>query len=41
MELSLVKQNVSQRRVSKLLNDLPTAEKIKQTGATSLEKLVQ
>ena len=35
MKLSFVKQNVLQRRVSKLL--LPTAGKIKQTGATCLE----
>ena len=35
MEGSFVKQNVLQRRVSKLLND-----KIKQTGATCFEKLV-
>ena len=34
-----MKQIVLQRRVSKLL--LPTADKIKQTGATCLEKLVQ
>ena len=41
MEGSFVKQNVLQRRVSKLLNvNLPTADKIKQTGATCLEKLV-
>ena len=39
MELSFGKQNVLQRRVIKLL--LPTADKIKQTGATCLEKLVQ
>ena len=32
MELSFVKQNVLQRRVGKLL--LPTADKIKQIGAT-------
>ena len=37
MELSLVKQNVSQRHVSKLEMNLPTADKIKQRG---LEKLV-
>ena len=40
MEGSLVKQNVLPRRVSKLLNESPTADKIKQTGATCLEKLV-
>ena len=37
-EISFVRQIVLQRRVSKLL--LPTADKIKQTGATCLEKLV-
>ena len=37
MELSFVKQNVSQPRVSKLEMNLPTADKIKQRG---LEKLV-
>ena len=40
MELAFVKQNVLQRRVSKLLNNLFSADKIKQTGATCLEKLV-
>ena len=39
MELSSVKQNALQRRVSKLL--FPTADKIKQTGTTCLEKLVK
>ena len=39
MELSFVKQNVLQRRVSKLL--LPKADKIQQTGAACLDKLVQ
>ena len=39
MELSLVKKNVLQRRISKLLNEsLSTADKIKQTAATCLEK---
>ena len=37
MEGSFVKQNVLQRRVSKLLNEPPMADKIKQTGATCLE----
>ena len=37
MELSFIKQNVLQRRVSKLEMNLPTADKIKQRG---LEKLV-
>ena len=37
VELSFVKQNVSQRHVSKLEMNLPTADKIKQRG---LEKLV-
>ena len=40
MEGSFVKQNVLQRRVSILLNEPPTADKIKQTRATCLEKLV-
>ena len=41
VEGSFVKQNVLQRRVSKLLNEpQATADKIKQTGATCLEKLV-
>ena len=40
VELSFMKQNVLQRSVSKLLNEPPTAYKIKQTGATCLEKLV-
>ena len=39
MEGSFVKQNVLQRRVSKLLNE-PPADKIKQSSTTSLEKLV-
>ena len=37
MELSFVKQNVLQRRVSKLETNLPTADKINQRGS---EKLV-
>ena len=39
MELSFVKQNVLQRRVSKLL--ILNADKIQQTGATCLDRLVQ
>ena len=38
MEGSFVKQNVLQRRISKL--NLPKADKIKQTGARCFEKLV-
>ena len=41
VEGSFVKQTVLQRRVSKLLIEHPYADKIKQTGATCLEKLVQ
>ena len=38
MELSFVKQNVLQRRISKLEMNLPTADKIKQSRG--LKKLV-
>ena len=41
MELSFVKQNVCNDAVSKHLNEPPTADKIKRTDATCLEKLVQ
>ena len=42
MELSFVKQNVLQRRVSKLLNEPPYGlQNQEQTGATCVEKLVQ
>ena len=41
VELSFVRQNVLQRRVSKLLNEPLTADKIKETGAACSEKLVQ